>query len=388
MSIKKNYREGELMLSVVVINPNHEVMNVAKKIEYIDFCGINIPFGILELQQPKFDILDEKNKDFVLVKINCFSCNYRDKAIILNNFFQLQKLNKPFLPFGSEFSGTVVLKGKNVSELEIGDSVISNCTYEGLDNNEFLPGVATNYASLGWLRIRKEKLIKKPIFLNSVQAASFSLGAQTAFSMIKKSGILEFDNPNPIIFSSRSTTSLFIIQILQSFGINPICCSRKRWNKNELQTVDIGSNISNGELDNFTNSITHVFDPFFDINLTNATNVLSYGGKYVCCGLLNQLPSSTYDKSVTNYMKFADALKLIVVKNLSLIGNCLGKLDDLVDVIKLFNECNMVPIIDSEYTIEKKGYFIRKSFFDNEKFGKCVMNYEISNQKTKIKILN
>ena len=162
----------------------------------------------------------------------------------------------------------------------------------------------------------------------------------------------------------------------------------KRWNKNELQTVDIGSNISNGELDNFTNSITHVFDPFFDINLTNATNVLSYGGKYVCCGLLNQLPSSTYDKSVTNYMKFADALKLIVVKNLSLIGNCLGKLDDLVDVIKLFNECNMVPIIDSEYTIEKKGYFIRKSFFDNEKFGKCVMNYEISNQKTKIKILN
>ncbi|WP_330942692.1 alcohol dehydrogenase catalytic domain-containing protein, partial [Streptococcus anginosus] len=91
--------------------------------------------------QPVFDLNNPKNDDYLLIKVNSFSCNYRDKAILVNNFEQLLRLGKPFLPFGSEFSATIVLKGKNVDEFGIGDKVIPNCTYEGVTNDNVVPGV-------------------------------------------------------------------------------------------------------------------------------------------------------------------------------------------------------------------------------------------------------
>lgn len=53
-----------------------------------------------------------------------------------------------------------------------------------------IPGVVTNFASLGWQRIHKRKLIKIPYGLDDTTASYFSLGAQTAAGMIRRSGIL------------------------------------------------------------------------------------------------------------------------------------------------------------------------------------------------------
>lgn len=364
------------MLSVVALNPKHNIINNAIDVIYVNFGNVRIPFGLLEFDQPKFDLNDSKNDNYLLLKVNSFSCNYRDKAILVNNFLQLLHLEKPFLPFGSEFSATVASKGKNVNEFSIGDKVISNCTFEGIKNDDIIPGVASNFASLGWLKIRKEKLIKQPEYFSNEEAACFSLGGQTAYSMIRKSGILESQTKNPIVFSSKSATSLFIIQVLKHFGIDPVCCTSDVWSKEEIEKLGVKTIIRVNQIDQYSDSFTHVFDPFFDLNLSKAVRVLSNGGKYIFCGFLNQHPIlSKKSDNVLSESEVFDSIKLVIVKNISLIGNCLGRQDDLDRVIELYGD-GASPIIDSIYDINQIKEFLMRSFLDKNKFGKSVINYK------------
>ncbi|VEF05465.1 quinone oxidoreductase family protein [Streptococcus equi] len=363
------------MLSVVALNPKHDIINKAINVVYINFGDVQIPFGLVEFEQPAFDLNDPKNDDYLLIKVNLFSCNYRDKAILVNNFEQLLRLGKPFLPFGSEFSATIVAKGRNVDEFCIGDKVIPNCTYEGVANDNVVPGVTTNFASLGWLRIRREKLIKQPHDLSDSEAACFSLGAQTAYSMIRKSGILEKQNKKAVVFSSRSVTSLFIIQLLNHFGIDLVCCSSSGWSKDELDSIGIKKVVSVDGIEEYFDSFTHVFDPYFDLNFSRAVSFLNNGGKYVFCGFLNQHPvlSKENDKTL-NTEEIFNSLKLVIVKNLSLIGNCLGSQEDLNKVIEIYGS-KISPTIDSEYNLGQLEEFLTRSFFDKNKLGKCVIDY-------------
>ena len=363
------------MLSVVALNPKHDIINKAINVVYINFGNIQIPFGLIEFEQPVFDLNDPKNDDYLLIKVNSFSCNYRDKAILVNNFEQLLRLGKPFLPFGSEFSATIVLKGKNVDEFGIGDKVIPNCTYEGVTNDNVVPGVTTNFASLGWLRIRREKLIKQPHELSDLEAACFSLGAQTAYSMIRKSGILEKQNKKAVVFSSRSVTSLFIIQLLNYFGIDLVCCSSSEWSKEELDSIGIKKVVSVDGIEEYLDSFSHVFDSYFDLNFSRAVSLLGNGGKYVFCGFLNQHPVlSKEDDKTLNTEEIFNSLKLVIVKNISLIGNCLGSQEDLNKVIEIYGS-EISPTIDSEYNLGQLEEFLTRSFFDKNKLGKCVIDY-------------
>lgn len=363
------------MLSVVALNPKHDIINKAINVVHINFGSVQIPFGLLEFEQPLFDLNDQKNDDYLLIKVNSFSCNYRDKAILVNNYVQLLHLGKPFLPFGSEFSATIISKGRNVDEFNIGDRVISNCTYEGIDNDNIIPGVASNFASLGWLRIRKEKLIKQPQNLSDLEAACFSLGAQTAYSMIRKSEILEKKNRKALVFSSKSVTSLFVIQLLKYFGIDLVCCSSSEWSKEELDSIGIKKVVSVNEIEGNFDSITHVFDPYFDLNFSKAVNFLANGGNYIFCVFLNQHPilSKKHDKTLSTEEVF-NSLKLVIIKNISLIGNCLGSQEDLNKVIKIYDS-KISPIIDSVYNLDQLEEFLKRSFFDKRKFGKCVIDY-------------
>ena len=69
------------MLSVVALNPKNDIINKAINVVYINFGNVQIPFGLIEFEQPVFDLNDPKNDDYLLIKVNSFSCNYRDKAI-------------------------------------------------------------------------------------------------------------------------------------------------------------------------------------------------------------------------------------------------------------------------------------------------------------------
>ncbi|SCW52059.1 MDR/zinc-dependent alcohol dehydrogenase-like family protein [Eubacterium ruminantium] len=360
------------MKVLVALNPDMLDEICYENAEYIQLGKARVLIGNVELSEPSFDENDEKNKDHVLVRVDAFSCNFRDKGILLHNYELMMKNKRAFLPFGSEFCGEIVKKGKNVNEYSVGDIVIPDCRYEEMDSKEVAPGITTNFASLGWLRLNKNKIVKKPDSFGISEGAAFGLGAETAASMIRKSGILEADVKKPIVFSANSATSLFIIQALLAHGIEPICISSKK--PDAEYPFDVKRD-STDNIEKYFGTATHAFDPFFDINILNAVSTLNMGGKYIYCGMVEQHPLLS-EKDLSEYTTtLREALKIAIVKNISIIGNCLGTHDDIVDAGKLYERKGMKPVVEGIYKVYEGMQFLGKSFLGKNAPGKCVMTY-------------
>ncbi|RPK03271.1 alcohol dehydrogenase [Bacillus subtilis] len=366
------------MRSLVAINPSKKNSMDYTELGIVKFGEVDILFGTVELEQPFFDAVNPKNHEYVLVRVTAFSCNYRDKAILLENYNSIKDSERLFVPFGSEFSATIVAVGRDVHEFKVGDRVMSDCSYPDSGKQGILPGVATNFASLGWLRLHKKKIIKVPKSLSNNEAACFSLGSQTASAMIRRSGILA-NGGNPLVFSARSHTSLFIIQQLLSHGITPICLSTSEWSDKEKQKIYpssvelVSTAINNTSNDIVKQKITHVFDPFFDMNIGYALYYLQTGGTYVTCGLRDQHPLLSSSTPSDAEPVVRGALEMSIVKNVSILGNCLGSKEDLERAIQLQNRTGTRIIIDQEYQLEEGVDFVQRSFFDSSRFGKCVL---------------
>lgn len=366
------------MRSLVAINPDKKNSMDFTELGIVKFGQEDVLFGTIELEQPLFDAENPKNHEHVLVQVTAFSCNFRDKAFLLENYNSIKNSERLFVPFGSEFSATVVAVGRDVHEFGVGESVMSNCAYPDSGKEGVLPGVATNFASLGWLRLHKNKIIKVPESLSDSEAACFSLGAQTASGMIKRSGILT-NGGNPLVLSARSNTSLFIIQQLLSHGITPLCLSTSEWNDEEIEKIKpsrvelVSDALNRAPKDIAAQNITHVFDPFFDMNIGNALYYLQTGGTYITCGLRDQHPQLSSDTPSDAEPVTRGALAMSIVKNVSILGNCLGSKEDLETAIQLRNEKETKIIIDQEYPLEKGVDFVKRSFFDSSRFGKCVL---------------
>lgn len=364
------------MRALVAINSDKKDSIEYTDLGFVKFGDVDILFGTVELDQPIFDAEDPKNRDYVLVRVTAFSCNYRDKAILVENYNLIKKSGRLFVPFGSEFSAKIVSVGSDVRDFFIGDTVISDCTYPGSGQDKVLPGVATNFASLGWLRLHKNKIIRAPKSLDSNEAACFSLGAQTASSMIRRSRLLE-NGGKPLVLSARSNTSLFIIQQLLSHGITPLCLSTSEWSEKEIYKISPSRvELLNNEINHksiIDYKITHVFDPFFDMNIGYALNYLQTNGTYITCGLRDQHPLLSTKTPNDAESVVRDALKMSILKNVSILGNCLGTKEDLESAIQLQDTKGREIIIDQNYRLEESVDFLQRSFFDPSRFGKCVM---------------
>ncbi|EGO5824508.1 zinc-binding alcohol dehydrogenase family protein [Enterococcus faecalis] len=360
------------MKALVAINPRYKNSLEFKKMETVKFGSTNVLFGLVELNQPDFDINNLQNDDYILIKVKYFSCNYRDKSILLEAYTSEKNENRLFFPFGSEFSAEIIKIGKNVNNFNVGDFVMPNCEYP----HGVKPGIPSNFASLGWLKIHKSKVIKIPARLSLEEAACFSLGSQTASSMIRRSNILK-ESGNPVVFSARSATSMFIIRQLLIQGITPICISTTSWTDFEKEYIypcEV-ERLEDVSLQAMKRNITHVFDPFFDLNVENAVNLLQIGGTYITCGLLNQHPLLSEKIPIENEPILRRALSMGVMKNITFIGNCLGTYEDLQNAISLEERFSVNPVIDKSYNVNQYLDFIDRSFFNANKIGKVSLTY-------------
>jgi len=342
----------------------------------VNFGAIRIPLGIIEVGKPKFDTDIPENDDYVLLQVKAISCNYRDKAILIENYKQFKKYNISYTPFGSEFCATIVSKGTNVSDFEIGETVVPNCFFP--DNKESEDGIPTNFASMGWLRIHKNKIKTSPKKLTHNEAAGFSLGAQTATAMIRKSNILNTGGI-PLVLSARSTTSIFLVKELLAHNITPVCLTTKEWSDKEKKMIhpSIIENVNSHKYQTLENikkkNITHVFDPFFDMNIKDAIYCLNNFGTYITCGLRDQHPAISNNNPLQHEPEVRNAIRDAILKNITIIGNCLGKSEDLDYAIKLVENDTLRVPIDSIYTIDKGIEFLTQTFCGKLKFGKCIL---------------
>ena len=114
-------------------------------IKTLDVEGIKVNLGLIHTKNIDFDPNNPENEFMVVIKTKAFSCNYRDKSMILNA--ATMKLNKSFYVVGSEFVGEVVKIGAKVTDFKIGDRVIGDGCYPHPKAEGIRPGLPTNNGS-------------------------------------------------------------------------------------------------------------------------------------------------------------------------------------------------------------------------------------------------
>lgn len=344
----------------------------------IDFvlCNQNLVFGMMDIANPYSKNIDEED---VLIRIEAFSCNYRDKSLILifNDMCRNKSKNGQlfYTPFGSEFVATVLQVGKRVQTLKVGDRVIPDGAYP-IKVDGRMGALPTNCASQRFQVFHWSYLVKVPDEMPNESAASFTIAGQTVFSMIRKLQLKSGEKV--LVTAATSNTSLAAISALKGLGVDVYACSTSKSRIETLMSMGVKSFFSSESLKNNPDYLPHfdaVIDPFLDIYFCDVIKLLNIGGRYITCGNYNQ--NSFFPKSSIVNQDVNSILNHCIINNISIIGNCLGTREDLENAITSYQKGQFDIVIDSVYTETDINSFLSKTFHLTPRFGKVVFKYEL-----------
>lgn len=372
------------MKSLAILNPHVKVTGIAEEIGSAKIEKQVVHCGIVTINEPRFDSQDPRNADFVLVEVDAFSCNYRDKALIVRAAEKMEKSEEalPFSFFGSDFVGRIRAIGSNVQGLSVGMRVIPDCAYPYAPSDGVAPGVVTNEASKGWLRLHKAKLIPIPDHMSDAIAASYTIGSQTSYSMVRRTQVIEGDEA--LILSARSNTSMFIMKALIAHKVKVTALTTTEWTEEEKSCFKGVSfiQIPRGGTDWYKYALPGLrerffdalYDPFYDLHLPAALNYLKPNGRYITCGFKNQHESFAEVGDNVSNDRFDSLLLNAMINDISVMGNCIGTHEDLIESVKRFDSNNWLPI-DSVLSIRDGAQFLSRTYSDRHRFGKIVLRY-------------
>ena len=349
----------------------------------VEVGGTSVTAGLLSIPEPPFEPDSDAHRSSVLVRTEAFSCNYREIGLIISVLAILPP--DRFYSIGSEFVGTVVAIGDDVDGLAVGDRVIPDGSYPGGADRR--GGLPTNHGSRQLQVIDHNKLIAVPASMEPAVAASFTIGAQTSYSMVRRLGAQAGDEA--LVTAGRSNTSLFAIRALRNAGCRiTALTTAPDWvadlravGADEVHVVDptVRSYSLVPEIAKYVEErggFHVVVDPFFDVNLDRVVALMRPGGRYITCGLADQysvLTGAEVPHAQDGSMR--DVMSTAMLHNLQLIGNCLGSVDDLRRALADHLGGRLDVTIDSVHGDGNVGTFLDRTFNAADRFGKVVYRY-------------
>jgi len=340
-------------------------------------------FGVLNTAIPAPDQEDPLGDYKVLILKKAISINFRDLSMLFTLNNSLKQLANGHHFFGSDFVGEVVGVGNKVRSIKVGDRVIPNCDYFAKPlKNVSRKGIPSNRASMAYEFMLADKLIKIDDQLSDEIAASISVGIQTAYAMIRKAKLKK--KSRILITSGSSNTSVFILEALSAKGYLPTVITSNPETFLAFANTHEREVILYQQLDDLTSSLQKlcsdkgnfdiVFDPFADVFFEKLLPFMAVNGKYITCGLYKQKPEFT-DQHQTGSVSFGYLLAHMIMKNVQLIGNCLGTTQDLLNGIEDIKNGRLNINIQNIYQLDELGAFIEKAFNDKSRIGKVVLKY-------------
>lgn len=363
-------------------------------IEEMLFEKRHLLIGILQQPDIVFNRNSNANKENVLVRTKAFSCNYRDKAVLLSIIekFKIaeQEANDTLLYsyFGSDFVGEVVEVGRHVTKFKIGDRVIPNDSFPYVESNNVTPGIASNFSSCELQIFNQAKLLTIPNEMPNEIAAGFSITAHTVFGIIRRLKIDPNTNANVLVLGGKSNTSIAVISLLRSFykNLKIVAITRSENNKNML--IKIGANevilnVSGKEsllisMNDFEKVLHHyggfdiVIDPFLDMHFENSISLMKHYSQYITFGWAKQ---SNLNKSDTINKTLSELFFPLLMKNITVHFQNLGVKKDIEDGLFEYTRGKYCVYIDSIYRENNLSGFLERTFFDSDKFGKVIYKY-------------
>jgi NADPH:quinone reductase-like Zn-dependent oxidoreductase len=264
--------------------------------------------------------------------------------------------------------------------------VISDCHYTGGVSSRAAEGVPTNHGSKEYQVFHEDKVMCIPAEMPSEVAAAFTIGAQTSYSMIRKLGLSS--GANVLVTAARSNTSLFVIAALQKHRVNVYATTTSMQLADRIRALGVkevfqfdpavASFTQNSKLCRAASEFggfDAVVDPFFDLHLSKVLDVMAPCGRYVTCGLHDQHQRHVNPNYQFLQMNCQEVLVKVMMRNLQIIGNCLGLTEDLRQAVNDYSSGALNVVIDSVFTGSRVGDFFRRTYAVPERFGKVIYQY-------------
>lgn len=371
------------MRSLVICGPGTKANVISTRVTTtIDLHGVPVRCCLLKMNPPRSSLRYGDARNHVRIQVKAFSCNYRDLVLIFRSAVQGQA--NGLYAIGSEFVGEVVETGPEVTDLKVGDLVVADNAkdVQKVIEGDGRQGLATNQASREFLVLPEAKLFRVPFSMPIPTAAAFSLGAQTAYSMVRQLEI-RFGS-RVLVMAGRSNTSLFVLSALRKFNADVFVLTRSRhfpaenWTSLGASTVIINNSNDNGyspELAELVDSFDYVIDPFCDLYLPLAVRMLGPGGRYISCGVCCQYQPIVGQTFSSNHA-FSDVFAKAITKGLQFTFNSLGLTDDLRRAVDDYIAGHFKVVIDHIYPEEAIGEFLLRTYCAEDRFGKVVLQYQ------------
>lgn len=348
--------------------------------------GVPVRVGIIETEAPHFDPEAPENANLVQFRVKAFSCNYRDRCLILNAATSDRR--NGYYVVGSDFVGEVMTVGSGVTDLQPGDRVIADNNYTSvMPVNGVRPGIPTNQGSREIQVLHRAKLMKIPGTLADAPAGCFSIGGQTAYGMVRKLNLQPGERV--LVTGAKSNTSLFVIAALQHRGVEIVGLSTSDRHADRLKELGVSELLvtdptnpewsKTGAVSDYVDkhgAFDAVVDPFSDIYMPGLFAIMGFGSRYTTCGVADQHTHLVGKEPIGNVMPVGDFTSRMLMFNITLIGNCLGSTADLQAAVDDAVEGRFAVDRFATTTVSDPKAFFKATYLDRNCFGKVAFVYD------------
>ena len=309
----------------------------------------------------------------VLVKVAAVSLNYRDKLVIEGGMGL--PLEFPFTP-GSDFVGTVVGRGENVSRVSEGERVIATFAPGWIDGAPLGDARTPPYRTLGgvypgvlseFVAFPDEWLVSAPATLSDAEASTLPCAGLTAWFGLVEKGRLHAGET--VLIEGTGGVALFGLQIAKAHGARAIVVSGSAEKLERTKALGADHGIDRTAEDwveavlriTGDRGVEHIVELVGGPHLAKAVQAAAIDGKI-------------YQIGVMEGFDLAAPAGPLMLKNVMIHGIGVGHRRALEDLVAAIDRAGIKPVIAARYPLADLPTAL--DHLDRGPFGKIVVELD------------
>jgi len=357
------------MRALVAFRPDVSLPRSVRCARVTKIGGDYYGFGLADVPEPVFEPDLPENHKRVLLRVLGVSLNYRDLAVLRHSVE-----TQPAVGIGSDFVGVILRRGSAVRQFNAGDRVFADMSWSTSSRRRI--GVPTNAASVEVQAIHEDALREVPASMPNEVAAAFSLCSQTVYSMLRRLRLS--GEERLLVTAAGSNVGYHTIEALKNRTNVEICAATtsgvtakalRNMNVSEVAQLESPAGLRRAFASHAGGTpFSAAVDPWADIYMNHVVPLLGFGGRYITCGaaLTGRASARLTRKGLT----------ALIVRNLTITGNCLGSRSDLTAAIADWTASRFTVRLDSIHRGSAVHAFISRTFCSPNRLGKVVYLYD------------
>lgn len=305
----------------------------------------------------------------IIVKLKTASLNRRDVFVTYGKYPGMK------LPavLGADGAGIVDSVGEGVESLRAGDEVVINPGLQWGEDVRFnspkfhILGMPTDGTYAEYVKISCENVYKKPAYLTWPEAAALPLSALTAYRALITRGELKKDE-TVFIPGIGGGVALFALQIAVAKGARVFVSSSSDEKLERARHMGAAGGVNYRKdgwakkLKNEMGAADLIIDGVGGETFNHLISIAKPGGRIVNFGAtMGPVPEFLLPRAF--------------FKHLDIRGTTMGSPQEFADMLMLFEQEKIHPMIDRHFPLEKAAEALR--YMENgDSFGKIVLDIE------------